>query len=136
MQKLSETRRKINTFCGESGKYQPDAYEFITDCVINRISALSTARHLTALELLQALRKQLDVHFGALTGLILEEWKIHSASDIGEIVFDLIDLNILSAADDDKRSDFDIDYPPYPPAENQLQETTSFALPKIDQGAK
>ena len=131
MQKLSETRRKINTFCGESGKYQPDAYEFITDCVINRISALSTARHLTALELLQALRKQLDVHFGALTGLILEEWKIHSASDIGEIVFDLISMQILSASAEDKRSDFDVEFALLPPV--MPRKTIKISeIPQID----
>ena len=131
MQKLSETRRKINTFCGESGKYHPDAYEFITDCVINRISALSTARHLTALELLQALRKQLDVHFGALTGLILEEWKIHSASDIGEIVFDLISMQILSASAEDKRSDFDVEFALLPPV--MPRKTIKISeIPQID----
>ena len=62
---------------------------------------------------------------------VLEAWDINTASDIGEIVFDLIDLNILSAADDDKRSDFDIALALTDPV--HIRKTTpQMEIPQID----
>lgn len=109
MQNSTETRRKINEFCSQTGKYHPDAYEFITSCVIEQVNALAEVRHLSAGELLCGLKKQLYSNFGFLADNVLEAWEIKNASDVGEIVFDLIGLNILSASAEDKRSDFEID---------------------------
>ena len=116
MQNISETRRKINEFCQHSGKFHPDAYEFITACVIEQINNLEQIRHLSAEELLGGLKKQLQQKFGFLAGNVLDLWNIRSSADIGEIVFDLIHINILSAADDDKISDFDINFDLIDPA--------------------
>ncbi len=110
MQNISENRRKINELYQRSGKYHPDAYEFITSCVIEQVNALPEPRHLSAAELLTGLKKQFQSNFGFLAADVLDSWGIKSASDIGEIVFDLISLNILSASDDDKRCDFDLEF--------------------------
>ena len=110
MQNISETRRKINEFCQHSGKFPPDAYEFITSCVIEQVNSLEHVRHLSAQELLAGLKKQLQEKFGFLAGNVLEAWNIRSSADVGEIIFDLISINILSAADDDKQSDFEINF--------------------------
>lgn len=110
MQNISENRRKINELYQRSGKYHPDAYEFITSCVIDQVNNLPRARHLSAAELLAGLKKQLHSNFGFLAADVLDSWGIKSASDIGEIVFDLISINILSASEDDKRCDFDLQF--------------------------
>ena len=110
MQNISDTRRKINEFCQQSGKFPPDAYEFITACVIEQINRLEKIRHLSAEELLSGLKVQLKQKFGFLAADVLNEWNIKTAADVGEIIFDLIHINILSAADDDKLSDFEINF--------------------------
>ena len=109
MHDISENRRKINEFCQQSGKYSADAYEFITSCVIEQVNNLDRMRHLSAREVVLGLKQQLVNHFGFLAGDVLKAWNIRQPSDIGVIIFDLISLNILCAADDDKQSDFDID---------------------------
>lgn len=128
---LKLRRRVIQDFFEQYGKYAPDAYEFVTRAVIEQVEALEEARHLTALEVLQNFRRRMYSEFGWLASAVLAEWKINCASDIGEIVFDLIDMNILSASRDDKRSDFDIDF--------NLQEQNPYRkvsapaeVPKID----
>ena len=131
MQKISETRRKIDEFCGTYGKYAPDAYEFVTKCVIAQVNSLDAVRHLSAREVIRYIADQLDDRFGILAGNVLEEWKIKTASDIGEIVFDLISLQILSASADDRRADFDIDFP----LVSCHRERTTFVrleIPQID----
>ena len=134
MQKNHETRRKIEEFCEQNGKYAPDAYEFVTNCVVSQVNSLTEARHLSALELLEGIAKQLKDSFGFLAGEILECWQIKTASDIGEIVFDLIGMNILSASPDDRRSDFDIDYPLTMPIEpyKLRKSNTTLEIPQID----
>ena len=131
MSNKSESRRKIEEHCFASGKYTPDAYEFITRSVIDQVSSLSAPRHLSAREVLQGVQDQLTDSFGFLTVEILRDWKIRTASDIGEIIFDLIALGILAASEDDKRSDFDIDFSLLPPP--PLRECSAqLEVPQID----
>lgn len=131
MQKYSETRRKINEYCANSGKYPPDAYEFVTESVILQVKSLPAPRHLTALELLQGMSRQLEEEFGILAPEVLKNWQIKTASDIGEIVFDLIELKILSASAEDNREDFDINYS-FPHAPSTGKKHRNREIPKID----
>ena len=124
-------RRVIREYCEQTGKYAPDAYEFVTTGVIEQVEALDTPRHLSALEVLQNLRSRLDAEFGLLMPAVLERWQIRTASDIGEIVFDLIKMNILSASADDKRSDFDVDFN-LQTTEKTVRKSLPVEVPKID----
>lgn len=108
---ITETRRKINEFCSRTGKYAPDAYEFVTNCVFEQSDSMNPPRHLSALEVVQGIQKKLSADFGCLAGEVTAFWQMQTSNDVGEIVFDLIDLRILNAAEDDKRSDFDLDLP-------------------------
>ncbi len=131
MQKLTGARRKIYEYCSEKEKFPPEAYEFVTACVVNQAQKLEHPRHLSALEVLQGMQKEFKREFGPMAALVLEEWNIRSASDIGEIVFDLIGLKILSASEEDRRSDFDIEFCFFPPQKARLK-SSSMEIPKID----
>ncbi|MBE6366764.1 MAG: hypothetical protein E7052_02495 [Lentisphaerae bacterium] len=133
MEKYSESRRKIEAFCRRNNKYSPDAYEFVTDCVISQVNGLAAPRHLNARELLEGFRQQLQESFGFLSAAILQDWQLFTASDVGEIVFDLISLGILSASAEDQRSDFDIDFVLLPPGTPiQLTNFSAQEIPQID----
>jgi uncharacterized repeat protein (TIGR04138 family) len=41
---------------------------------------------------------------------VLRSWGIKKAGDIGEIVYQMIQNNVLSASKDDKKSDFEIQF--------------------------
>lgn len=130
MPQKNENRHKIEEHCLVSGKYTPDAYEFITASVISQVRQLTEHRHLSAAEVLSGINRKLNEDFGFLAPEILKEWRIRSASDIGEIIFDLIELGILAASEDDKRSDFDIDFSLLPP---MIKRTAArMEAPQID----
>ena len=131
MQNISENRRKINDFCAQTGKYQPDAYEFITECVVQQVNSMAAARHLSAREVIEGVVKSCRREFGIVSTMVLKKWGIAQAADIGEIVYDLIAMNILSASPDDKRSDFNIDYPLFP-AKGNIKNFSAAEIPKID----
>lgn len=131
MPQTHKNRSKINEFCKSTGKYKPDAYEFVTESVIRVVNSMNPPRHLTAVEVLESVNRQFSEAYGILAPLVAEAWGIKNPSDIGEIIFDLIDMQILSASADDKRSDFDLDLPLFP--ENGKKSlAVEREIPKID----
>jgi uncharacterized repeat protein (TIGR04138 family) len=65
------------------------------------------AGHVTGGELCQAFRALALRQFGFLATTVLFQWGIHSTSDIGDIVYNLIDAGDLDKTPSDLRSDFD-----------------------------
>jgi uncharacterized repeat protein (TIGR04138 family) len=65
------------------------------------------AGHVTGRELCQAARRLALRHYGLMALTVLEQWGVRSTSDIGEIVFSLIDTGNLDKTPSDTRADFD-----------------------------
>jgi uncharacterized repeat protein (TIGR04138 family) len=65
------------------------------------------AGHVTGRELCQAARRLALRHYGLVALTVLEQWGVQSTSDIGEIVFSLIDTGNLDKTPSDSRVDFD-----------------------------
>jgi uncharacterized repeat protein (TIGR04138 family) len=57
--------------------------------------------------LLHGLRVYALDQFGPLTKTVLNAWGIHRCADFGEIVFNLIEYNMFSKTDQDRREDFE-----------------------------
>jgi len=65
------------------------------------------AGHVSCRELCEAVRRLALSRFGRLSQLVLGHWGVHSTSDLGEIVFNLIEAGDLEKTPADSRSDFD-----------------------------
>jgi|SRR5262245_53969834 len=63
-------------------------------------------RHLTALELLQGMVTLAQREFGPMAPTVFREWGIHTSADVGELVFQLVENQHLSARPEDRREDF------------------------------
>ena len=63
--------------------------------------------HVTGRELCQAVRRLALRHYGLMALTVLEQWGVRSTSDIGDIVFSLIDTGNLDKTPTDTRADFD-----------------------------
>jgi len=64
-------------------------------------------RHVTGQELCQAIRAFALEQFGYMAKLVLGNWGLHSTSDFGEIVFNLIRIGRMRKTPRDRREDFD-----------------------------
>ncbi|MCI0361909.1 MAG: hypothetical protein L0211_25790 [Planctomycetaceae bacterium] len=64
-------------------------------------------RHVTGQDLCHALRRLATYEFGLMAKLVLGSWGIHSTSDFGEIVYNLIRIGEMSKSNGDRREDFD-----------------------------
>ncbi|HET6348003.1 MAG TPA: Minf_1886 family protein [Candidatus Krumholzibacteria bacterium] len=94
----------------EDGRYARDAYAFVMDGLDYTVRARAERRHVSARELLVGLCRFARDEYGMLGFDVLSSWGISSASDVGDIVFQLVDAGILSRRDEDARSDFDIPF--------------------------
>ena len=63
--------------------------------------------HLTGQQLCEAIRLYALEQFGLMTRVVLASWGIHSTSDFGEIVYNLIDIGMMKKSDTDRREDFE-----------------------------
>jgi uncharacterized repeat protein (TIGR04138 family) len=64
-------------------------------------------RHVTGQELCEAIRRYALQQYGYLAKTVLNNWRIHSTSDFGEIVFNLIRAGQMRKTPSDQRQDFD-----------------------------
>ena len=64
-------------------------------------------RHISGQELCLALKHLAHEKYGYLARLVLASWGIHSTSDFGEIVYNLIRIGKMSKSAGDRREDFD-----------------------------
>ncbi len=65
------------------------------------------SRHVTGPELCEGVRDLALKQYGLLAMAVLGQWGIHNTSDLGNIVFNLIESGDLEKTDRDSRDDFD-----------------------------
>jgi uncharacterized repeat protein (TIGR04138 family) len=64
-------------------------------------------RHLTGQQLCEAIRQYALEQYGYMAKCVLNSWGVHSTSDFGNIVFNLIDIKQMKKTRSDRREDFD-----------------------------
>lgn len=98
--------------CRQDGRYAYEAYEFVCEAVgytqrkLERDRDYSEDRHVSGRELLDGLVDYAAEQFGLLAPLVLRRWGVHSTDDVGRIVYQLIDVGILSRSERDRPEDF------------------------------
>lgn len=105
---------RIDALAGGDGRYAPAAYQFVfraLDYVLESRSgvqgeALPVDSHVAATELLDGLRSFALELYGPLARMVLEAWGLHRTEDFGEIVFRLVDEQLLNKQETDRKSDF------------------------------
>lgn len=104
----------VDLICKEDTRYDKAAYFFVRQGLDHTVSALKKSdpsraqhsQHVSGRELLEGLRMHALEQFGPLTKTVLESWRVGRCSDFGEIVFNLIEYNIFSKTESDRREDF------------------------------
>ena len=92
-------------------RFHPQAYIFLKealDFTLHRITEanLGQARHVSGPELLAGFRDLALQTFGPMAATLLAEWGIKSCSDVGEMVFLLIEVGTFGKQDSDTKEDF------------------------------
>lgn len=70
-------------------------------------SESGTENHISGQQLCEAIREYAIDQYGYMAQVVLKKWGITSTSDFGEIVFNLIEAQLMKKSENDQRSDFD-----------------------------
>ena len=103
---------KIQTVRRQDRRFSRNAYYFVLDSLdytmthFGRDQLTGEDRHVGGRELLIGIKEYAAEQFGPMAALVFERWGVRDASDFGEIVFNLIDVELLSRRPCDSRLDF------------------------------
>ena len=64
------------------------------------------SRHVKGWELAKGIRDYAIREFGPISLRVLRHWGIRSCEDVGEIVYNMIDAQLLGKTEDDEKTDF------------------------------
>ena len=132
MDDSTKNSRKIKALASACGRYPAAAYEFVCDTVGEAVVRQGEARHISAAELLAFFRTYLKENFGPMAPAVLDEWNIRAAADVGAIVYQLISIRLLSAAPEDRESDFAVPFDLLDRSGAEPEPASSWKGPKID----
>ena len=102
-------------------RYRLEAYQFVREGLdyAQRVLGMGVGRplrrgqkpppesHLTGQELSEALRQFAVDQFGFMAKWVLNSWGIYATSDFGELVYNMIAVNLMRKSETDRREDFD-----------------------------
>lgn len=114
MQQDPDFAEIVGLICKEDSRYDRKAYDFIRLGLDHTVKELkkkagdktARSRHVSGPELLQGLRVYALDQFGPMTKTVLNSWGVTRCTDFGEIVFNLIEYNVFSKTEEDRREDF------------------------------
>src|SRR5947208_1830554 len=87
-------------------RFDERAYLFVLGALEYCQQRLPERRHISGRELALACRDLALDRFGVLARLVLESWGIHNSLDIGDVVFTLVELELLMSQATDSRDEF------------------------------
>lgn len=102
--------KAVEKICDTHPRIDKAAYYFLQDA-LNHASEKAqesgaTNKHVSAEELLLGFKDFALQQFGPMASTLFAEWNLQQCSDIGDMVFNLIDEGIFSKQESDKREDF------------------------------
>ena len=96
-------------------RYTYEAYEFVFAALVHTqqlqrerpaAEARGQEHHVSGVELLHGIRDLAHREFGLLARAVFRLWGINRTADFGEIVFNLVEAELMSKTPEDSRADF------------------------------
>ena len=115
---MSSLRAKLTEIVRRDPRYAPEAYEFVYEALEHTQKGLGRPayaepgtevgpeHHATGRELLEGVRELALRQFGLMARTVFRMWGIQGTGDFGEIVFNLVEANMMHKTDQDNRTDF------------------------------
>jgi len=104
----------VGLICKEDARFDRKAYTFVRQALDHTVKEMKRknpertgkSQHVSGAELLQGIRVYALDQFGPMTKTVLNAWGIARCADFGDIVFNLIEYNVFSKTENDRREDF------------------------------
>ena len=105
---LSQTLEQI---AEQDPRYDVEAYLFVRRALDFTQKAVVKSKkpkthHVSGTELLEGVRLYALEEYGPMAYFLLTEWGLRAGSDVGEIVFNLVEAGVFGKSEEDSRADF------------------------------
>jgi uncharacterized repeat protein (TIGR04138 family) len=105
----------VETIVKNDPRYLPGAYQFLREALDHTQKMITKptkggGRHVSGQELLEGIRDYGLSQFGPMAMSVFDEWGIHCCEDFGELVFNLVESELLRKTETDSREDFKSGY--------------------------
>jgi uncharacterized repeat protein (TIGR04138 family) len=102
---------ELDKILAKDSRYAREAYLFVREALDHTQKMLGAPprneiRHVTGQQLLAGAREYALAQYGPMALTVLQEWGLRSSEDIGEIVFNMVEANLLAKTQQDSREDF------------------------------
>ena len=101
-----EDDQKLAQILLRDDRFSRDAYRFVQEGLEFTVQRRGRRGHVSPRELLEGLRDLAKDRFGLMARTVLTQWGVLKTGDFGDIVFNLVDEQIMSKEDSDTRADF------------------------------
>jgi uncharacterized repeat protein (TIGR04138 family) len=104
----------LQELCKRDQRYPFEAYEFLYaalgyvqhERVKQGLIKEETDKHLTGQQLAEGYKDLAVQEFGMLAPTVFQAWNIRQTADIGQMVYNLININMMSKTENDRLEDF------------------------------
>lgn len=103
----SNLEERLKCVAAADGRYHINAYRFVYEALDYTVKQLEKKRHISGRELLEGIKNLALEQFGALAVMVFDVWGVRKTSDFGNIVFNLVEAQMMSRSEEDSREDFD-----------------------------
>ena len=107
MNEESLFEEKIQDLCTRDPRYKPEAYSFVMNSLTYTLARLGEVRPVTGQELLGGLKVRVLESFGPMAREVLNHWGIHRCIDVGHVVFNLVNEELMRKTEADSLADFE-----------------------------
>jgi uncharacterized repeat protein (TIGR04138 family) len=102
----------LSRIVAKDPRFKPAGYQFLFESLEftrNRLTKERGAKikHVSGPELLEGVRLLALDNFGRLAQTVFNQWGIYATSDIGDMVFNLIESGEMEKTEDDSHADFE-----------------------------
>jgi len=97
---------KLQELAERDGRYSLEAYLFVYESLTVAQKLFGRERHVSGKELLEGIKKLARERYGRMAKSVLNNWGVRATDDFGQIVFNLVNSDLLSKTDEDKLEDF------------------------------
>ena len=106
----SNLEERLKDVVARDGRYHINAYRFVYEALDYTVKQLEKKRHITGRELLEGIKNLAIEQFGGLAVMVFDVWGVRKTADFGNIVFNLVEADLMSRSDEDTREDFEAVY--------------------------
>ncbi|MBF0387704.1 MAG: hypothetical protein HQL20_07595 [Candidatus Omnitrophica bacterium] len=97
---------KVEQVCEQDPRYKAGAYEFVMEALNYSQRRFKKERHVTGDQLLSGIKELTVKKFGPLALNVLHHWGVKNTEDFGNIVFIMVQHQLLAKQQDDTLDSF------------------------------